>query len=533
MLRHRTLVPSLHFETPNPRSVLAASAFAVCTETRPWPAPASGGPRRAGVSAFGIGGTNAHLILEEAPEPLPRPPEPAGQTHLFPLSARSPAALERMRARLAAHLEQSPQPELRDIALTLQTGRTSFGHRICLAADSPAGLLAALRGGDSPTAPTSPEDPPPNARRVALPAYPFERQRHWIEQDAATLTPLATPETSRVAQDLVSVVRDTIARSLGLAAADVAVDRTFLELGLESVTAPLLASDLALATGHAVAPHDFYDHPTPRRLAEALGGRAAPTVSGDSPAPAPARPDDEAIAVIGIAGRFPGAPDLDAYWRLIAEGRVATTPLPPGLWGAASSAGQVGGLLPDYDRFDAAFFRISPREARLMDPQQRVFLEECWHALDDAGLADRLEGLDVGVFAGAQASDYPQDDDASHSMIGRSLAVLAARVAYTLDLKGPALTVDTPARQASRRSTSRRSRCAPASARWRWRGPSRCPCRSRPAIASSPMPGCCHRAGPAALSRRRLTASSRPMVSAWSCSSASPMRGATATPSAP
>ena len=152
--------------------------------------------------------------------------------------------------------------------------------------------------------------------------------------------------------------------------------------------------------------------------------------------------------MVGMAGRFPGAPDLDAFWRLIAEGRSAVAPLPDTLWPGAGAASHVGGMLPDFDRFDPAFFGISPREARLMDPQQRVFLEECWRALEDAGLAAEgaLEGRSVGVFAGAQATDWSVAtgaEGASHRTLGASLAILAARVAYALDLRGPALTVDT------------------------------------------------------------------------------------------
>ena len=173
MLRHRTLVPSLHFAEPNPRSVLAESPFAVCTDTRPWPAPPGGGPRRAGVSSFGIGGTNAHLILEEAPEPPARAPGPSGTWHVFPLSARSPAVLAAMRSRLAEHIEAHPSLELRDVSATLREGRTVFAHRAAPVAADRAGLLSALRG-EAAAAPLRQRSPPRRA--------PSRRGASWTTQ---------------------------------------------------------------------------------------------------------------------------------------------------------------------------------------------------------------------------------------------------------------------------------------------------------------------------------------------------------------
>ena len=124
-LVHRTLPPSLHYETPNPQIAFAGSPFQVCTEARPWD---SDGPRRAGVSSFGLGGTNAHAVLEEAPaaEPGDLSTRPA---QLLVISARTPAALEAAATRLAGHLDAHPDLDLADVAWTLQTGRKAFEHR--------------------------------------------------------------------------------------------------------------------------------------------------------------------------------------------------------------------------------------------------------------------------------------------------------------------------------------------------------------------------------------------------------------------
>jgi amino acid adenylation domain-containing protein len=126
MLENATQPPSLHCETPNPAIDFAAGPFFVRTETASWPAGES--PRRAAVSSFGMGGTNAHAVLEEAPAPAPAAPAPRAW-QLLTLSARTPAALDRAAGRLADHLAAHPELDPTDVAYTLQTGRRAFAHR--------------------------------------------------------------------------------------------------------------------------------------------------------------------------------------------------------------------------------------------------------------------------------------------------------------------------------------------------------------------------------------------------------------------
>ncbi|HEV2852271.1 MAG TPA: amino acid adenylation domain-containing protein [Thermoanaerobaculia bacterium] len=142
-LYHGAIPPSLHFEAPNPRIDFAGSPFFVNTELRPWPADAH--PRRAGVTSLGMGGTNAHVVLEEAP-PLAQTSPASGSRpqQLLLLSAKSAAALERSTARLADHLRQNPGLDLPDVAFTLSHGRKSFQHRRALVASGLADAAAAL-----------------------------------------------------------------------------------------------------------------------------------------------------------------------------------------------------------------------------------------------------------------------------------------------------------------------------------------------------------------------------------------------------
>jgi phthiocerol/phenolphthiocerol synthesis type-I polyketide synthase E len=141
-LQHRQLPPSLHFSAPNPKLDLAASPFFVNTQLRDWQPDC--GVRRAAVSSFGIGGTNAHLVLEEAPADQ-APPAADPLTQLLPLSARSVAALEQASQRLASCLSAQPDLPLADVAHTLQIGRSEFSHRRMLLASGPGGEQAVRR----------------------------------------------------------------------------------------------------------------------------------------------------------------------------------------------------------------------------------------------------------------------------------------------------------------------------------------------------------------------------------------------------
>jgi acyl transferase domain-containing protein len=147
-LQHGTLPASLHYRRSNPQIDFPSTPFYVNAALNPW--PESAGPRRAGVSAFGLGGTNVHVVLEEAP---PRAEAQAAESDVAPqllvLSARSSSALNAARKNLAAHLKGRPTAKLADVAYTLQAGRRAFEHRLAVAARDVAGAVAKL---DDPAA---------------------------------------------------------------------------------------------------------------------------------------------------------------------------------------------------------------------------------------------------------------------------------------------------------------------------------------------------------------------------------------------
>ena len=228
-------------------------------------------------------------------------------------------------------------------------------------------------------------------------------------------------------------------------------------------------------TAPPVSPFRFDDAPTALRyLSRARHiGKVVLTDEAERLALPPPRPAGGAIAkpvlasmpdpiaIIGMAGRFPGAPDVGAFWRLLRDGIDAVSEVPDGRWTArefvacgAQGSGEprhrAGGFIADAESFDAAFFGISPREALLMDPQQRVLLEQAWLALTDAGVAaDEPNGRRTGVFIGASASDYGLKAALAGiapdrpSLVAQMPSSLAARLGYAFDLKGPCLTVDT------------------------------------------------------------------------------------------
>jgi acyl transferase domain-containing protein/thioesterase domain-containing protein/nucleoside-diphosphate-sugar epimerase len=175
-------------------------------------------------------------------------------------------------------------------------------------------------------------------------------------------------------------------------------------------------------------------------------------------------PAPESIAIVGMACRFPGAPNLRAFWRLIHEGNSAVVEVPSDRWNIDDfydPTGETPGtmsvrwaaLIEGADQFDPQFFGITPREASRMDPQQRLLLEVAWEAMENAGQPpDQLAGSRTGVFIGIGGTDYskvvvPYDDyyqhiDA-HMGTGNALSIAANRLSYIFDFHGPSAAVDT------------------------------------------------------------------------------------------
>ncbi|GAA2999101.1 acyltransferase domain-containing protein [Actinokineospora diospyrosa] len=249
-------------------------------------------------------------------------------------------------------------------------------------------------------------------------------------------------------------LREAVAELLDRPAAEVDPAARFAELGLDSLRATQLAAALSRELGAAVPVSALWAYPSVDALAAFVRDGAAVTSAAVTSACATARPGaDEPIAVIGMACRFPGADDPDGFWDLLRGGVDAVRPVPAHRWPtdpATMATDQAALLAQPLDEFDPLFFEISPREAQEMDPQQRLFLEVAWEALENAGVADaRLAGSRTGVFAGAIWRDYADlaglapEHTAAHSATGRAVNMIANRVSYALGLRGPSVVVDT------------------------------------------------------------------------------------------
>ncbi|WP_155661238.1 beta-ketoacyl synthase N-terminal-like domain-containing protein, partial [Priestia megaterium] len=159
----------------------------------------------------------------------------------------------------------------------------------------------------------------------------------------------------------------------------------------------------------------------------------------------------DAIAIIGMSGRFPKSKNLGELWEHLANGtdlldKVSRWDLST-YYPKGTEYCNDGGFLDDIDKFDPLFFNISGIEATHMDPQQRIFLEESWKALEDAGYAgDSVKGSSCGVYVGYNGGDYQQfqfDQAPPQAMWGNAGSVIPARISYYLDLQGPAVAIDT------------------------------------------------------------------------------------------
>ena len=165
--------------------------------------------------------------------------------------------------------------------------------------------------------------------------------------------------------------------------------------------------------------------------------------------------EDDGIAIVGMACRFPGAPDLSAFWRQLEAGEDAVTDrrmdadssydLAAGL-PAGYAAYARGGFVDEIEKFDAEFFRITPIEARMMDPRQRMMLETTWQALEDAGMdPSGLRGSRTGIYAGIGTSEYRDLMTAGAygvSYLGTAASMAVGRVAYHLGVEGPTMPVE-------------------------------------------------------------------------------------------
>ena len=260
-------------------------------------------------------------------------------------------------------------------------------------------------------------------------------------------------------------LRTRVAEISGLSVDTIQAQRGFSEWGLDSNDAVGLSGELERQFGlKDLPPTLLFDFPTPAVVAMHLAHKLDTVAQCDA---GPSAQDGAKlgassgdVVVVGMAGQFPGAADLDAFWRLLETGKHALTPLSPArrrLIDAFSPLHQtdknipfsgLAGWIDNIEQFDPAFFNVSPPEAERMDPRQRLLLMNTWHALEAARIPrELLAGSRTGVFVGMSGQEYGNwaldAGSGGHAATGGANSIAANRLSYFLDLHGPSLAVDT------------------------------------------------------------------------------------------
>nr|MBA3470516.1 SDR family NAD(P)-dependent oxidoreductase [Herpetosiphonaceae bacterium] len=251
-----------------------------------------------------------------------------------------------------------------------------------------------------------------------------------------------------------------LSQRMGIEAHEIDTRESFINYGLSSIEGLSLIKQLEEWLGHSLSPTLAWDFPSIDLLARHLG--TSQVSAAQNIRTAPIRDEKDAIAIVGMGCRFPKAQDPLAFWTMLCDGVDAITEVPGDRWDInavydpdSSKPGKMssrwGGFVEDIDKFDAQFFGVSPREAAHLDPRQRLIAEVAWEALEDAGIPPLgLAGSKTGVFMGTLSANYgtilfsyyPQIIEV-YSGTGNGDSVVANRLSYFLDLRGPSLALNT------------------------------------------------------------------------------------------
>jgi polyketide synthase PksL len=531
-MQHQTLPGNLHFNALNPYVELTDSPFYIVNQNQVWEnqRDAAGMPlsRYAGVSSFGFGGTNAHVILEEAPSNASHQSS-SSYPYIITLSAKTESVLQQRMQDLTAWLsKQSQQPTLSALSFTLNAGRDHFEKRCALVVSSIAELQETLHQIQMGEKPQNYIIHPQNdktsitplfesllkqliieiqantkyshdeyhaklitlsgfyskghsidwealhhgeKKRLAAPTYPFAKDRHWI----ATDNTVHTKKTNQTIQheiksDATAMLIQHIAALLKQNAATIAVTHSLNDLGFDSISYKELATEIEKTYQITLTPVVFFTHTTIAALSAHLQNtwpekfiHQNHTEASRINAPATDKNTHvaDSIAIIGMQAILPQSNNIETFWENILNGKDLITEIPAERWDWHEHFGDAkrdstktnskwAGLINDFDQFDAGFFNISEREANLMDPQHRLFMEVVWKTIEDAGYDPfSFSDQDVGVFAGIEFNEYNALMHTSnkhfhgHVATGTSHALLSNRISYFFNLHGPSEVIDT------------------------------------------------------------------------------------------
>ena len=545
-LQNRQIVPSLHAQTLNPYVDFLNTPFRVQQMLQPWNS-ASNQPLRAGISSFGAGGANAHVVVESGPiNPVS---ENATKSHyLVTLSAKTESALQHKISDLATWMQdpENAPLSLADISYTLNAGRVSFEKRCAIVSNSIDDLLKQLTSGtglmgaynkkeyaahgnnwkasgdlliqelgNTSLAPESRQEklralaslyvsgldlpwislyPDEKRKKIALPTYPFARERYWLTSAKLTNKPESVTEVNddQFSTKAVIFIRKMIAEATKIDISRIDSEANFEEFGIDSIMITRLNQSLEkyfdklpptlFFTWHTAQElADYFMKHHADRLKVLLNTPDTAVVINQNKSeserekmssvlkPAAKSKGSDDIAIIGYSGQFPEAKTNIEYWENLKAGKNSITEIPSSRWDYKKyyeeikdkrdiTSGKIyckwGGFLENVDRFDADLFHISPKDAIFMDPQERLFMQCVWSTIEAAGytpetLTKKDSAEQVGVFVGVSFNNYQlvcaeaMQQDNLVPVVDSQIFSVANRVSYFFNFHGPSIPLDT------------------------------------------------------------------------------------------
>ncbi|SFR98106.1 non-ribosomal peptide synthetase [Anaeromicropila populeti] len=238
------------------------------------------------------------------------------------------------------------------------------------------------------------------------------------------------------------------------------------EYGFDSISFTTLSVTINAHYNIKINPTNFYNYQTISKFTDYLVQKFADVIEPEKEKQTVTKgkvdldASQNGIAIVGIGGVLPGSKDLAAFWNNIINEKDLITEIPKERWDwikyctredadPNKMTSKWGGFIPDVDKFDAEFFNISPREAELMDPQQRIMIQVVWEAIENAGYNPKaLSGKEIGVFVGATSTDYMEmllreSEVKAHTLTGISNSIIANRISFLYNFTGPSEIVDT------------------------------------------------------------------------------------------
>ncbi|UII31931.1 SDR family NAD(P)-dependent oxidoreductase [Fulvivirga ulvae] len=325
----------------------------------------------------------------------------------------------------------------------------------------------------------------PNLKQFSSYVKELALQAGTITQAQAPVVPQNAPAvTADVQPVILATLKAMLAQELHMEESDIDEDSQFVDLGLDSIIGVTWIRKINEKYKVQINATKVYSYPNLKQFSSYVKEEAEksgtlpvevkpaqesqPVMAQQHISAEPltqstkgtsAKEEAQAIAIIGMAGQFPEARNVEEFWQNIAGGKNCIREIPKKRWdidqyyqeGGATPGKTYSrwmGALEEYDLFDPLFFNISPSEAESMDPQQRLFLQACWHAIENAGYNPKALGNSkCGVFVGCGQGDYhllSRDLQISaYGFTGGDNSILAARISYFLNLQGPCLTIDT------------------------------------------------------------------------------------------